>query len=150
MSQKYITPTLRAWMTRVGAVQISLKKFVVKTEDEGGYPIHGAKAIIAADGKFVADEALKPTGEKAAIQAEVAAANFPKWIRATKGEARNFMDTLGDPNFVFPFFDRGGDNVSKMAVLPRRSHRLFVVYSFAGSKRPRALLAAPRVVKIDG
>jgi hypothetical protein len=103
MSQKYITPTLRAWMTRVGAVQISLKKFVVKTEDEGGYPIHGAKAIIAADGKFVADEALKPRGEeKAAIQAEVAAANFPKWIRATKGEARNFMDTLGDPNFVFP------------------------------------------------
>ena len=45
------------------------------------------------------------------------------------------MDTLGDPNFVFPFFDRGGDNVSKMAVLRRRSHRLFVVYSFAGSEK---------------
>ena len=41
--QKYITPTLRAWMTRVGAVQISLKKFVVKTEDEGGYPSTGPR-----------------------------------------------------------------------------------------------------------
>ena len=94
----YTTPATLAWMRRVGAVQISLKKFAV---GEGGYKGYVARAVITDDREFSfsGDAAYAPTEEeKAAIEAEVAeaieAGKFPRSITASKAEAKNQVDVI--------------------------------------------------------
>jgi hypothetical protein len=92
----YTTPALRAYVERVGAKQRNFRRYVVTEEDASGYGRDVAKIKIAAGKIECNDDALAPTeAERSAIEAELAAINFPKSIIASLVQAENQRKEIG-------------------------------------------------------
>lgn len=94
---RFITAATLSWMTRVGAIQSSIRKFVVKTIAENGYPKDIATLRIGKDRKltFKGDETCAPTkDETAIIEEELEGIKFPESIPASISGAKAHIEKL--------------------------------------------------------
>jgi Family of unknown function (DUF5906) len=95
-------PTKDAYLSRIGAEERNFRTWIVKREGEDGY--HADVAVIrVVDGKIVVrdkDKEFAPTEEeRAAIEAEIAAANWPRSIAAREtDDLRDLLKADGVPN----------------------------------------------------
>jgi hypothetical protein len=92
----YTTPALRAYVERVGAKQRNFRRYVVTEEDASGYGREVARIKIAAGKVECNREEYAPTdAERSAIEAELAAINFPKSVLASLAAAEHQRREVG-------------------------------------------------------
>ena len=111
---KFITKTTQAWMDRVGAVQSSMKRFVVKTVNENGYPRHDGTLRINKEGMvtYNGKPEYAPTIEETeAIAEEAKTVKYPESIPATKAGFQLLVEAEKNVGDFIAFFSLNGDEV---------------------------------------
>ena len=105
-------PALGAYLERVGAVQVSIRKFAVIESDANGYPRHVADVKLSAEGEltFKGDDRFAPTEEEVAlVKLSSKDVNIPKSIAASESQARSKARELGGT--VYTCWNRQGEPV---------------------------------------
>jgi hypothetical protein len=108
------TPTLKAYVDRLGAVQKSLRRFVI---EEDGPPVYGklrrtiGTIQIDVEGNLTVRDVERPAPEEAAaIKAEVTNANWPRSIPHRRGALPPQLAGV-DKTDLFEFFSPDGEEV---------------------------------------
>jgi hypothetical protein len=98
-------PSLRAYLTRVGAVEKNFQRYVIEEDDAGAYTRKRVLAtVLIKNGTVKCDkEKYAPTeDERKLIEAEVLANPFPTCIPATEAKLRKRMEGI-DPSHYCVF-----------------------------------------------
>lgn len=103
-------PALAAYIDRIGAEQLNIRRFMVK-QYVGKYYVERVLIKIENDGTITcSDKDYAPTKEEAeAIKASISSVNFPRTIAAEEGQLRELIDKRLRPgSSYFAFFNHEG------------------------------------------
>jgi hypothetical protein len=104
---KSIAP-LAAYIDRIGAEELSFRRFMVKNYKGSHYYQERCLIKIGGDGDItVSNKEFAPTKEEAAaIKVALASANFPKHIRATEANVDVLRSQMKPDSILYVFWDR--------------------------------------------